>query len=63
MKQEVQSVIVGSSSMNDRPGYTIRIEIVSYTNFPIAIERNDATEKKTKELWLGTGAFISYKES
>ena len=65
MKQEVQSVMVGvgSISMIDRPGYTIRIHYGTREEFAIAVETNDTTGEKTKELWLGTGVFISYKES
>ena len=48
--------------MNDRPGYTIRIDWISGGTC-IAVETNDTTGKKTKELWLGPGAFIVYKES
>jgi len=58
-EREIQEVRMGKESIMARPGYTIAIDHVNKT----ALECNIETEEITKELWLGPGAFIVWKES
>jgi len=59
--REIQLVRYGTESIPARDGHTIKI--ADTKDGYSAIERNDKTGETTKELWLGTGAFIVYKET
>jgi len=55
-EREIQTVRMGNQSIEARPGYKITIN-----DNEIAIE-HDLQGNVTKSLWLGPGAFISWKE-
>jgi hypothetical protein len=59
-EREIQEVRMGDNRLMARPGY--RINIVINNTVKAAIE-SDAYGNKVKELWLGPGAFIVWKES
>jgi hypothetical protein len=59
-EREIQEVRIGDQYIRERPGY--RINIVINNMVKAAIE-SDAYGNKVKELWLGPGAFIVWKES
>ena len=59
MEREIQEVRMGNQALVARQGYIIRID-----DFKMCAEEvNAITQDLTKELWLGSGAFIVYKES
>ena len=60
--REIQEVRMGDQAIRERAGHTITQQWMDETRTFIMVER-DATGKVTKELWLGPGAFIVYKES
>ena len=62
MERKIQEVRMGNQALVARPGYTITQQWMDETGTFIMVER-DATGESTKELWLGPGAFIVYKES
>ena len=58
--KEIQEVRMGKESIVARPGY--RIVLVHAGDRTTAIEY-DLQNTKIKELWLGSGAFIIWKDS
>ena len=61
MERKIQSARMGSQAIEERTGHSIKA--FDAAAGWMAIETNDATGEVTKELWLGPGAFIVYKES
>ena len=59
MEREIQEVRMGKESLRERPGYALALDTVNCT----VIECNVETEMITRELWLGAGALIIWKES
>ena len=58
MSNEIQEVRMGDNRMVARPGHYISID----NDRAIEYSMKNPGER-TKELWLGPGAFIVYKES
>jgi len=57
-EREIQEVRMGKEGMVARPGYTIALDVVNM----VAMECNIETKTISREIWLGPGAFISWKE-
>jgi hypothetical protein len=61
-EREIQEVRMGDQYIRERPGYNLSIDWLDEWGFYKAVER-DSGGNVTKELWLGPGAFIVWKES
>jgi hypothetical protein len=60
-ERKIQMVRMGKESIMTRPGYKLSIDWLDEWGFYKAVER-DSGGNVTKEIWLGPGAFISWKE-
>jgi hypothetical protein len=62
-KPEIQEVRMGKESIMARPGHVIVLEYNKSSGFLQSAMEFASGGKRTKELWLGPGAFIIWKES
>jgi len=60
-EREIQSVRMGNQSIEARPGYCLNLIGCSERAYGKVCEY-DVYGNKTKELWLGPGAFIVWKD-